>query len=145
MSKAISRNSSSMGQTAVLFSAILWSTGGLFIKLIDWDPVIIAGVRSLIAGLFMLAVRLLSPGKRRAPFKLRYLWGGGLAYSITMLLFVPANKLTTSANAILLQDTAPVQRAGLGSAFGLGFGKGKTKTDKLGQPCNGNRGALPFF
>ena len=114
MSKAISRNSSSMGQTAVLFSAILWSTGGLFIKLIDWDPVIIAGVRSLIAGLFMLAVRLLSPGKRRAPFKLRYLWGGGLAYSITMLLFVPANKLTTSANAILLQYSAPVWAALLG-------------------------------
>jgi drug/metabolite transporter (DMT)-like permease len=96
---------------AVFLSAVLWSTGGLFIKLINWDPIVIAGMRSLIAGLFMLAVRVLSPKRRRIPFKLRYIWPGGIAYSATMLLFIPANKLTTSANAVLLQYSAPVWAA----------------------------------
>ena len=102
------------GQGAVFLCAVLWSTSGLFIKLINWDPVVIAGLRSLIAGLFMAAVRFSSPRQRNAPFKLRYLWGGGLAYSLTMLLFVTANKHTTSANAILIQYSAPIWAALLG-------------------------------
>ncbi|MCL1813886.1 MAG: DMT family transporter [Treponema sp.] len=114
MSQLFNYKSPRLGQGAVFLCAVLWSTSGLFIKLIDWDPIVIAGMRSLIAGLFMLTVRFLSAKRRRSPFKLRYLWGGGFAYSITMLLFVPANKLTTSANAILLQYSAPVWAALLG-------------------------------
>ena len=114
MNPILNRNSPRLGQTAVLASAVLWSTGGLFIKLINWDPIVIAGLRSLIAGIFMVGFRFISPVQRRSSFKLRYLWGGGLAYSITMLLFVPANKFTTSANAILLQYSAPVWAALLG-------------------------------
>jgi len=102
------------GQVAVFVCAVLWSTSGLFIKVVAWHPLVIAGIRSLIAGLFMLAVRFFIPGRRNRPFKLRYLWGGGIAYSTTMLLFVTANKLTTSANAILLQYSAPVWAALLG-------------------------------
>ena len=102
------------GQGAVFLCAVLWSTSGLFIKLIDWHPVVIAGMRSLTAVLFMTAVRFLSPGRRREPFNLRYLWGGGIAYSATMLSFCIANKLTTSANAILIQHSAPVWAAILG-------------------------------
>jgi drug/metabolite transporter (DMT)-like permease len=107
-----------MGQGAVFLCAVLWSTSGLFIKLIDWHPVVIAGMRSLAAFFFMLAIRL-RPRKRgslasRSPFKLRCLWGGGIAYSATMLLFCVANKLTSSANAILLQYSAPVWAALLG-------------------------------
>ena len=114
MSQVLDHNSPRLGQGAVFLCAVLWSTSGLFIKLIDWDPIVIAGLRSIIAGLFMLTVRVLSARRRKAPFKLRYLWGGGFAYSITMLLFVTANKLTTSANAILLQYSAPVWAALLG-------------------------------
>jgi drug/metabolite transporter (DMT)-like permease len=95
----------------VFLSAVLWSTGGVFIKLINWDPLVIAGMRSFIAGLFMVAVRLISPVRRRIPFKLRHIWLVGITYSATMLLYVPANKLTTSANAILLQYSAPVWAA----------------------------------
>ena len=103
-----------MGQLAVFLCAVLWSTAGLFVKLINWDPFVIAGMRSLIAGLFMMAVRFLSPARRHSPFKLNYFWHGGIAYSITMLLFIIAIKLTTAANAVLLQYSAPVWAALLG-------------------------------
>jgi drug/metabolite transporter (DMT)-like permease len=52
--------------------------------------------------------------------KLHFTWsttqiGGALAYAGTVILFVTANKLTTAANAILLQYTAPVYTALLGA------------------------------
>jgi drug/metabolite transporter (DMT)-like permease len=106
-----------MGEAAVFLCAILWSTGGLCVKLIDWHPVVIAGIRSLLAALFMVMIRFLIPSRRRIPFKLRFLWGGGIVYSATMLLFCIANKLTTAANAILLQYSAPVWAALLGWAM----------------------------
>jgi len=91
------------GIMAMVATAVCWSLGGLFIKLIDWHPVTIAGARSLIAALFILAVV-------RRP-KLNFSKNqivAAVAYSFTMLLFVYANKHTTSANAILLQYGAPV-------------------------------------
>ncbi|HEY8463079.1 MAG TPA: EamA family transporter [Bacillota bacterium] len=93
-------------QKAVLYligTALLWSTGGFLIKWVDWNPVAIAGARSGIAFLLIAAYC-------RHP---RFTWsftqlGGALAYATTVILFVIANKLTTAANAILLQYTAPV-------------------------------------
>jgi drug/metabolite transporter (DMT)-like permease len=83
--------------------AFLWSVAGLFIKILDWNPFLIAGMRSLIAFFFLLAlVRTL---------RLTWSWpllGAALANAATMLLFVAANKTTTAANAILLQYIAPV-------------------------------------
>jgi drug/metabolite transporter (DMT)-like permease len=105
------------GQGAVFLCALLWSTGGLCIKLVDWNPIVIAGARSFIAALFMLAVRVRNPQTRRRRFVLRPLWPAGLAYAATMILFVIANKLTASANAILLQYSAPVWAAVLGWFF----------------------------
>jgi len=118
------------GLFAIILCAILWSTGGLFIKLIDWHPMVIAGSRSSIAALFMLIVRLLRPARyvqqssatgakpississNRFGF-----WGAAIAYSTTMILFVIANKATASANVILLQYTAPIYAALLGWAL----------------------------
>jgi drug/metabolite transporter (DMT)-like permease len=103
------------GQGAILLCAVLWSTSGLFIKLVDWHPVIIAGCRSMIAAIFLFIVRLVSMRKTpRAKNKPRYVIAGGLAYAATMTSFVIANKLTASANVILLQYTAPVWSALLG-------------------------------
>ncbi len=83
--------------------AFLWSLAGIFIKLIDWQPFAIAGGRSAIAALFLLAVI------RRPKFSFSALQvGSAIAYSSTMLLFVFANKHTTSANAILIQYGAPI-------------------------------------
>jgi drug/metabolite transporter (DMT)-like permease len=97
---------------AVAACAILWSTGGLFVKLIAWNPLAIAGVRSLIGGLVILVFL------RRPHFT----WSlaqiaGAVCYAGCMILFVTANKLTTAANAILLQYTAPVYAAVLGWIF----------------------------
>lgn len=108
------------GLAAIVACATLWSIGGLFIKLVDWHPMLIAGGRSLIAALFMLTARRFSPrreeSKSRKPSRTDRLalWGAALAYAATMLLFVTANKLTASANAILLQYAAPVYAALLG-------------------------------
>jgi len=92
------------GQMAILLCAVLWSTSGLFIKLIDWHPAAIAGGRSFLAVIFLLAIRK----KNENPQKLLTLFASGFWYAATMILFVIANKLTFSANAIVLQYTAPV-------------------------------------
>ncbi|HTY63123.1 MAG TPA: DMT family transporter [Acidobacteriota bacterium] len=104
-----------MKSRAVLFlvvAAVLWSLGGLLIKLVTWNPIAIAGTRSAIAALVMLGFR------RRMCFNLSPAQlGGALCYTATVTLFVIANKWTTAANAILLQYTAPVYVALLSTWF----------------------------
>jgi drug/metabolite transporter (DMT)-like permease len=106
-----------LGQGAVLCCAILWSTSGLFIKLLNWHPLLIAGGRSAVAALFLFTLRRI--GRRFSPVpppssRFPVILAGSLAYAATMISFVWANKLTTSANAILLQYTAPIWAALLG-------------------------------
>jgi drug/metabolite transporter (DMT)-like permease len=87
----------------LLAAAILWSLGGVLIKSIDLTPVAIAGTRSLIAAVIM---SLTLPGVLR-----KISWQtipGAIAYAATVFLFVIATKLTTAANAIFLQYTAPI-------------------------------------
>jgi drug/metabolite transporter (DMT)-like permease len=108
------RPSVRMGQGAVLLCALFWSTSGLFIKLIDWHPIVIAGLRSFVAALFMVTIRFLFPRRGKGKNKPFPLAAGGMAYALTMICFVIANKLTASANAILLEYSAPVWAALLG-------------------------------
>ena len=103
-----------LGQGSVFLCAVLWSTSGLFIRLVDWNPVVIFGCRSLIAAVFMFAVRTFFTSGQRPKNKIFPLWAGAVVYSLTMLTFVIANKMTTSANAILLQYSAPIWAALLG-------------------------------
>ena len=87
----------------LLAAAALWSTAGAGLKLCGLSALQIAGGRSLIAGLFLLgAVR----EARRRPTRRMAL--ATAAYAGTVILFVLANKLTTAANAIFIQDTAPL-------------------------------------
>lgn len=96
----------------LVFTAILWSTGGMLIKLINWNPMAIAGMRSLIAVIFITAIYT------RPKFKFTFInIAGSIAYAATVILFVSANKLTTAANTILLQFTAPVYVALFGTWF----------------------------
>ena len=103
-----------VGQAAVFLCAVLWSTSGLFIKLVAWHPVVITGLRSVIAALFMLGIRTFFFKKNRQKSKKGPLWAGAFAYAFTMLTFVIANRLTTAANVIVLQYSAPVWAALLG-------------------------------
>ena len=105
---------------AILLCAACWSTSGLFIKLVDWHPLAIAGGRSLLAALFLFILRVGSrrkTGNTARPQSLPILILGSVNYALTMILFVIANKLTASANAILLQYTSPVWAALLGWLF----------------------------
>jgi drug/metabolite transporter (DMT)-like permease len=87
----------------LLAAAVLWSLGGVLIKSVDLNPAAIAGSRSLIA---LVAMLLVMPGILR-----KVSWRtipGAIAYAATVFLFVVATKLTTAANAIFLQYTAPI-------------------------------------
>jgi len=87
----------------LLAAAALWSSGGAAIKLCGLSAWQLAGGRSLIAGLVLLAF---VPSARRRPTRLS--WAVAVAYAFTVILFVLATKLTTAANAIFIQDTAPL-------------------------------------
>ena len=87
----------------VLAAAALFSTGGAVIKAVHLAGWQVACLRSAVAA---LALFVLMREVRRRP-NLRVL-GVGLAYAATLILFVLANKLTTSASAIYLQSTAPL-------------------------------------
>jgi drug/metabolite transporter (DMT)-like permease len=88
---------------AVLAAALLFSTGGVAIKGVALSGWQVASIRSGVAALFLL---LLLPAARRG-----WSWRAlavGFAYASTLVLFVLANKLTTAANTIFLQSTAPL-------------------------------------
>ena len=93
-------------------TAFLWSIAGLFIKVIDWNPIAIAGLRSFIASIVIFVYL------KRPEFNFSFPQiAAAIAHAVTMLLFVAANKTTTAANAILLQYTAPVMTAFIGAAL----------------------------
>jgi drug/metabolite transporter (DMT)-like permease len=96
----------------LIFTAVLWSTGGLLIKWIEWNAPAIAGMRSAIAAVFLLAVL----GRPRFTWSGAQI-GGGAACAASVLCFVVATKLTTAANAILLVYTAPIYVALLSTWF----------------------------
>jgi drug/metabolite transporter (DMT)-like permease len=91
------------GRFRLVLAAALFSTGGAIIKstaLTGWQ---VASFRSGIAALTLLA---LLPAARRG-----WTWRTlvvAVAYALTLVLFVVANKLTTSANTIFLQSTSPL-------------------------------------
>ena len=99
-------NSLSERRKAILYlalAAILWSTSGLFVKILDWQPVSILAGRSLFASIVFLIYL------KRLPT--RFSWWQVLAalmFILTQFLFITSTKLTTAANAIFLQYTMPI-------------------------------------
>lgn len=105
--KNILSGKSTLSHTAAILlmvtTAVLWSLGGLLIKMVNCHPLAIAGLRSAIACVFLLLLV-------RQP---RFTWSlpqiaGAVSFSATVITFVLATKLTTAANAILLQYSAPI-------------------------------------
>ena len=100
------------GSLLILTAALFWSTGGFFIKSVSLDAFGISLWRSSLAALTLYLFYRLnfkSERKQYAPewFSLRTL-STAIVYSALLVLFVMATKLTTSANAIFLQFTAPI-------------------------------------
>jgi len=91
---------------AILFlflAATLWSTGGVMIKELSWSPLAILVGRNIFSSLLLLA------WLRRFPTQWTC-WKivAAAAHLLTSFLFISSTKLTTAANAIFLQYTAPV-------------------------------------
>ena len=94
-----------VGILQMIACAMLWSIAGIFMKLLPWHGFAVAGLRSLIAGITIgVYIALI-----RCPFRLnRRTFSAGCFAGFTYTCFTIANKLTTAANAIVLQFTCPV-------------------------------------
>lgn len=98
-------NQSQKGTLFVAVSALLYSIGGLCIKLIPWSGIAINGGRTAIALLVIGTYLVLT--KHPLRFN-RWILLGAVSVFGTNTLFSVSNKLTTAANAIVLQFTAPI-------------------------------------
>ena len=107
----------------LFLAALFWSLAGLLIKAVPWPPLAVAGGRGLVAGVFLLAT---NRGLRFHFSRIQIL--GALGYAACTVTFCVATKLTTAANAILLQYTAPVWVALFGAWF---LGERATRFDWL--------------
>ncbi len=89
----------------MVLCAFLWSTAGIFLKLLPWNPMAIAGIRSLIsASVYFIFMR-----SQKISFVItKYSLASGIFLSLVFILFIAANKLTAAANAIVLQYSAPI-------------------------------------
>lgn len=95
----------SKGIFYVLMAALLFSIGGLCIKLVPWSPLAINGARNLISviliGIYLKVIHhkiVINPA----------VLFGAVCMTGTTTLYTIANKLTTAANTIVLQFTAPI-------------------------------------
>ncbi len=89
----------------MLLCAALWSIAVIFMKLLPWSGLAVASLRSLIAGLTIAGYMLLRGIRLRlTPRTLK----AGVMTGCVYLCFACANKLTTAANAIVLQFVSPV-------------------------------------
>ncbi len=91
------------GRLLILFTGVLWSLGGVFIKSLELPPVVIAFYRSIFASLLFSLFVTRSGWRLGVPLLVSV-----ASYTATMSFFVWANKLTTAANAIVLQYSAPI-------------------------------------
>ena len=93
------------GTLYVFLAALLYSIGGLCIKVIPWGGMAVNGGRTAIAlviiGIYLALVR------HTLRFN-RWILLGAVCVFGTNALFSVANKMTTAANAIVLQFTAPI-------------------------------------
>lgn len=104
-----------MGALLVLAAAALWSTGGVGVKVANAEPLVVAGLRSLFALLFMSVVLVVTMRRRgdgaaklfellRRPL----VWAAAASYALMVVMFCLSARRTTAANAIFIQYTGPV-------------------------------------
>lgn len=95
------------GLIFISFAALMWSSGGLFIKVLSLDAYQISFYRSLIAALTILVITISRKQSLKFEFDIISILCS-ISYAFILILFVIATKLTTAANAIFLQFTAPI-------------------------------------
>ena len=95
------------GLIYISFTAFLWSTSGFFIKYLTINAFQISFYRSLIAALTVFFITVVRKQKLKFEFD-RVSNFAALFYAGILILFVLATKMTSAANAIFLQFTAPM-------------------------------------
>lgn len=94
----------------LLLTGLLWSVGGVFIKTNDANAFVISSIRGGVAAIvFFVALR----GRPKMTWSRPQVLGA-LAYSGVLTCFVLSTTMTSAANAILLEYTAPIFVAILG-------------------------------
>lgn len=93
------------GTLCVFLAAVLYSIGGLCIKVIPWNGMAINGGRNMVA---LLVVGSYLAMTHHRPRWNKWIALGAASVCGTNILFSLANKMTTAANAIVLQFTAPI-------------------------------------
>lgn len=91
------------GAALIMLACVAWSFSGVLSKWTPWGPLSLVGARAAMAAVAF--------GFRRGSFRVRFTPGvvlGALGVSLTSTLFIIANKMTTAANAIVLQYAAPI-------------------------------------
>ncbi len=91
------------GALLIMLASVAWSFSGLLSKWVPWSAFSIIGARAIMA--------VLAFGLSRKTFKPAFsmgTWLGALGVMSTSVLFILANKLTTAANAIVLQYAMPI-------------------------------------
>lgn len=116
-------------QRAILLlitAAVFWSTSGLFIKIIDWNPLSILSGRNMVSFfVFLIYLRRLDARWSRLEVF------GAISNVGAQLFFIIATKLTAAANAIFLQYTAPLYIL----IFGYGvLGERPRRSDWISMP-----------
>lgn len=112
--KAFNGNKKYIGILLMLACALLWSANGLCIKLTPWNSMVLAGWRGFAGAVTLfLAMKLL---KMKISINVRTVLIG-VCVCATGFLYIIANRLTTAANAIVLQYTSPVWLVVLSMAF----------------------------
>lgn len=94
-----------IGMLQMFWCAALWSIAGIFIKLINANPFVIAGFRSLFACITITIAMLVFKIKFRLTKRSA---ANGIIMCVLFFMFVCSNKLTTAANAIVLEFTSPI-------------------------------------
>jgi len=89
----------------VLAAAVLFAAGGFLIKMTPWQAMSVSAGRSMVAAVEILCYMAI---RKHKPVFNRSVLIGGVAMGLTSTFYVVANKLTSAANAILIQFTAPI-------------------------------------
>lgn len=91
------------GSKLIFIAAVMWSFAGLGAKLMSWNALSIACVRGIIASITIFLFRKKTKLTLNSSTIL-----ASISLLLTTTLFMSANKMTTSANAIVLQYTSPI-------------------------------------